>query len=241
MSFLHGVAPLLRLPVPSVLRILVTSVLVLLASSGRATGQSAGSGDSHAFVVDSGGTLWMVGSNSQGRLGDGSTTQRRERVALTGLGPVVAAAGGSGRTLALNTDGSAHAWNRPFVSGSGQTDTAHARYETADVVKFDELLYPSTYVNARIQGVVVLGVDIDVQGAVSSIETLSGSRALAMLAVENVKSWRFRSSPSLRRTVVVYEFEIAQGDCDTRGRSLFVLKHGYMASIKGCLTIRRFE
>lgn len=45
-----------------------------------ALAQTVGGGESHGYVVDGEGIVWTVGLNSQGRLGDGTTTQRRERV-----------------------------------------------------------------------------------------------------------------------------------------------------------------
>ncbi|WP_375769694.1 RCC1 repeat-containing protein [Archangium gephyra] len=72
--------------------------------------------DSLAVAPD--GTLWAWGSNSNGQVGDGTTTPRLTPVRVPGLTEVVAAAAGTGNfSLAVREDGSVWSWG---ANASGQ-------------------------------------------------------------------------------------------------------------------------
>ena len=71
-------------------------------------GISAGS--SHTVYLKSDGTVWAAGSNTSGRLGDGTTTQRTNPVQVTnvdgsGLNGVVGISAGGNHTVYLKSDG----------------------------------------------------------------------------------------------------------------------------------------
>ncbi|WP_308686707.1 hypothetical protein [Stigmatella ashevillensis] len=51
------------------------------------------------------GTVWAVGANDSGQLGDGTTSSRRVPVAVQGVSGVVAVAAGYGHSLAVRSDG----------------------------------------------------------------------------------------------------------------------------------------
>ena len=71
-------------------------------------GVSAGGG--HSLALKSNGTVWAWGSNSNGQLGDGSTTDRNAPVAVAGLSGVTQIAAGGRHSLALKSDGTVWAW-----------------------------------------------------------------------------------------------------------------------------------
>ncbi len=75
-----------------------------------AAGASNTGGDTHTVAVKSDGTLWAWGYNSNGQLGDGTTTDRHSPVQI-GMGFAVAATGHS-HTAAVKTDGSLWTWGR---------------------------------------------------------------------------------------------------------------------------------
>ncbi|MFP3967253.1 S8 family serine peptidase [Actinomadura fulvescens] len=81
----------------------------------NAVNVSAGS-DGHVLVALSDGTVKAWGNNTDGQLGDGTTTSRRSPVTVTGLSGVSTAYGaiaaGGGHSLALLSDGTVKAWGK---------------------------------------------------------------------------------------------------------------------------------
>jgi alpha-tubulin suppressor-like RCC1 family protein/HEAT repeat protein/pectate lyase len=67
-------------------------------------------GGYHTLAVRSGGTVWAWGCNMDGRLGDGTTTDRHTPVEVKGLTSVVAVSAGVKHSLALRADGTVWAW-----------------------------------------------------------------------------------------------------------------------------------
>jgi alpha-tubulin suppressor-like RCC1 family protein len=88
------------------------------------TAVSAGE-DSYSLALLSDGTVWAWGSNSNGQLGDGTTTNRSTPVPVSGLSgvTVTAVAAGWGYSLALASDGTVWAWgkNNEGQIGDGTT------------------------------------------------------------------------------------------------------------------------
>jgi alpha-tubulin suppressor-like RCC1 family protein len=62
-------------------------------------------GMEHSLVLKSDGTVWAFGENSQGEIGDGTTTMRTTAVQVTGLTGVVAIAASRNSSYALQSDG----------------------------------------------------------------------------------------------------------------------------------------
>ena len=87
-------------------RAAVAGALATLAPTTEALGASVSAGSAHSAIVKTTDhTAWVFGLNEDGRLGDGSTTQRRLPVAVTSLTDVTAVAGGGAHTLFLKSDG----------------------------------------------------------------------------------------------------------------------------------------
>lgn len=118
---------------------LIAVVVTVLATPVCA--QTVGGGDSHALIVDAAGIAWTVGLNSQGRLGDVTTTQGRERVSLTDLGAVVEVAAGTPHTVALKADGTVDAWGANSVGqvGDGTTSTRTAPVSVTGLTNVSEV------------------------------------------------------------------------------------------------------
>ncbi|WP_158623492.1 MopE-related protein [Corallococcus sp. CA053C] len=67
-------------------------------------------GGYHTLALKQDGTVWAWGRNSEGQLGDGTTTNRSTPVQVTGVTGVAALVAGDFHTLALKQDGTVWAW-----------------------------------------------------------------------------------------------------------------------------------
>jgi len=88
------------------------------AAPGVLSGITAvAAGNEHSLARKADGTVWAWGSNSNGQLGDNSTTNHAVPVQVSGLTNVTAIAAGVNFSLALKADGTVWAWG---YNGSGQ-------------------------------------------------------------------------------------------------------------------------
>ena len=120
-------------PGPS--RLTPTAVSGLGAGSARpgAAGHPEGliaiaAGATSAYALKSDGTVLAWGNNDDGRLGDGTTTQRLTPVQVSGLGPgsgviAIAAASEAGHVLALKSNGAVVAWGNNAAGQLGDGTT----------------------------------------------------------------------------------------------------------------------
>ena len=69
-------------------------------------------GHNHIVVLKSNGTVWTFGLNSDGQLGDGSTTLRRSPVQVSGLTDAVGIAAGRDMSYAIRSNGQLMGWGR---------------------------------------------------------------------------------------------------------------------------------
>lgn len=89
----------------------------------------------HTCAVTSAGALLCWGENGDGRLGDGTTSDRLTPVAVSGLGSGVAAvAAGGVHTCALTTGGGVKCWGGNLYGGLGDGTWTPVRTTPVDVV-----------------------------------------------------------------------------------------------------------
>ncbi len=84
-------------------------------------------GASHTLRLRSDGSVWASGLNSNGQLGDGTTTPRLSPVAVSALSAIQRVAAGQSHSLALKGDGSVWSWglNASGQLGNGTTTQAN--------------------------------------------------------------------------------------------------------------------
>ncbi len=83
----------------------------LVFPGGLAEGATAAGGNTHTLVVrTTDGAVFAWGANSDGQLGDNTTTQRKTPVQVSGISEVVAVATGARHSLALTSGGVLWVW-----------------------------------------------------------------------------------------------------------------------------------
>jgi alpha-tubulin suppressor-like RCC1 family protein len=81
-------------------------------------------GDSHSLALLTDGSLQGWGAGADGRIGDGSTTDRPSPVPVTGVPALVAVAAGASHSVALAADGSVWVWGDGAFGQLGLGSTA---------------------------------------------------------------------------------------------------------------------
>ena len=115
------------IPIPIVfscvaLFVVFTSLLLNNTSLASTTPQVS-AGSSHSLALKSDGTVWAWGANWNSQLGDGTTTDKKTPVQVSGLSGIIAVDAGKYHGLALKSDGTVWAWgwNKYGQLGDGTT------------------------------------------------------------------------------------------------------------------------
>lgn len=85
-------------------------------------------GGYHTLALRRDGTVWAWGDNTDGQVGDGTTTNRSSPVQVAGLSGVVAISGGFYHSLAITHDGSLYAWGRNLFGQLGNGSTVSSSF-----------------------------------------------------------------------------------------------------------------
>ncbi|WP_316413015.1 RCC1 domain-containing protein [Mesoterricola silvestris] len=134
----HGLGPVLSgVDVPSG-PLAATSLFTLTVTNAAGDAVSAkvaiqslnrlATGEHHAAVVKSDGTVWTWGRNDQGQLGDGTALNHELPAMVPGLSGVAGIAAGARHLLALKADGTVWAWGVDYL-GSASFDTHAAPFQ----------------------------------------------------------------------------------------------------------------
>jgi alpha-tubulin suppressor-like RCC1 family protein len=158
----------------------------ITGTTGAGVTPGVSSGSSHTLAVRSDGTVWAWGDNSQGQLGDGTTTNRTTPVQVqdpadpTGyLQDVSMVAGAAAFSVALKTDGTVWAWgyNNYGSLGDGTTTASPFPVQVKD--------------------------SADPTGFLTDVDKIAGSLLYHTLALKNdgtVWVWGFNSFGQLGAT-----------------------------------------
>jgi len=104
------------------MRLVVWGWILLFLIPFSCIGQVTG-GYLHTFTICKDSTLWACGHNQYGKLGDGTTINRKKPVLISGLTGVVLVAGGFEHSIALREDGSVWTWGRNSFGQLGDGTT----------------------------------------------------------------------------------------------------------------------
>ncbi len=98
------------------------ATLTVFANTTPATGVAV-VGANHTLTIANDGTVWAWGLNTNGQLGDGTTTSHNAPVRLSGFTSIAGIAGGASHSVAVKTDGTVWAWglNTNGQLGDGTT------------------------------------------------------------------------------------------------------------------------
>jgi len=103
---------------------------VTVANSAGNNWSAIAAGGDHTVALKSDGTLWAWGLNSQGQLGDGTTTNKATPTQIGSATNWSAIAAGSNNTVGLRSDGTLWAWGNNYYGnlGDGTTTNRHTPY-----------------------------------------------------------------------------------------------------------------
>ena len=92
-------------------------LVVALSVSTQAFAQHAAGGTEHTLILKDDGSVWSVGGNGHGQLGDNSVIGKTIPIQVSGLANVIAVAAGSFHSMALTSGGTVYLWGH---NGYGQ-------------------------------------------------------------------------------------------------------------------------
>jgi alpha-tubulin suppressor-like RCC1 family protein len=106
----------------------LAGVVAMALLAAAADAQTLAGGAGHTLIVKPDGTVWSMGLNNVGQLGDSSNTQRTQPVQVSGLSDIVAVAAGQYHSLAITSTGSLYLWGQNSSGQLGTGNTTSANY-----------------------------------------------------------------------------------------------------------------
>jgi RHS repeat-associated protein len=167
-------------------------------------------GAAHSLALRDDGVVFSWGLNSDGQLGDGTTTLRRQAVQVAGLTGVVAVAAGTAHSLALKEDGSVVAWGansagqlgdgtttrrltpRPVSGLSAVSSIAAGAFHSLAVLQTGVVRAWGTNVTGQLGDGTLTGrrTPIAVSGLTAIVAVSAGAgHSLALTSTGTVKAW----------------------------------------------------
>ena len=92
-----------------------------------------------------------------------------------------------------------------LAAGTG-AGTAQILNESIRTQHFEDLAYPLAARLTHVQGIVVVRVQLDDEGRVTTATAISGPKALISGSIANAGKWRFQPN-SERAAVIIYRFK----------------------------------
>ncbi len=101
------------------------------------------------------------------------------------------------------------------------------------VTSFERMKYPPIARKARIQGRVVVRVELNETGRVVSASAVSGEPLLTPDALSNARKWRFHPNAD-KVALVVYDFRLRSQCVQYKSASRFAFKEPNMGLVTDC-------
>lgn len=96
-------------------------IIICISLSGYA--QTIDGGNGHSIMICPDSSVWTVGSNSIGQLGDGTTIGKLTPIKVNGLTDVISVQSGASHSLALKSDGTVWSWGNNTSGQLGNSTT----------------------------------------------------------------------------------------------------------------------
>lgn len=102
--------------------------------------------------------------------------------------------------------------------------------ENIKLLKFEPLAYPIVAKVKRVEGTVIVRVELTKSGEVSMAAAISGPKELLSDAISNAKKWQFQPNEGMA-AVIVYRFKRLKGLCELPCSSQFLVEPPNVAII----------
>jgi hypothetical protein len=126
-----------------------------------------------------------------------------------------------------------------YLGAAPGGETAEKTRYGPRVIDFEDLAYPAAALAQNVQGVVVTKVTLDDDGNILDVSALSGRKLLIPDCLANLRKWKFQIMSSGERTaIIVFDFEIKEGQCHDASRSLFQRFYSNLVFVTACTAVK---
>ena len=176
-------------------------------ASGNLTGIiAAAAGDNFSVALRNDGTVWTVGLNSNGQLGNGNTTQQTKAVQVlntagtAALSNIVAIAAGGTHTMALDSSGNVWTWgnNSNGQLGLGTTTQETTAQQVTSISGIGQIAAGASHSLAMpVQGAAVYAWGYNANGQLGNNTNTQENSPITMIGVSNAKTLAAGASHSV--------------------------------------------
>ncbi|MCD1260358.1 S-layer homology domain-containing protein [Paenibacillus athensensis] len=175
-----------------VLVLYALAVGLMPASAGAAAPvfKSVAAGSSYSLALTTTGTVWSVGYNAQGQLGNGTTTDLTIAAPISGLSSVTAVASGGSYSAVLKSDGTVWTWgdNSDGQLGNGSTTASSVPVQVSGLSGVKAIAAGDTHMLALKTDGTVWAWGSNNRGQLGTGNTTDRTTAIQVSGLTSVKS-----------------------------------------------------